>query len=119
MRRKLAMTKGQKITTLVIHAPRNAKTPFATILATGIGPGYIICDDDKSKLSLGSSTVVLLSNPQKLRAEGILVNLVKAAKTRTGRQRYDVHFKEQHMVTYAHVKLNPFLFGVAVIESDC
>lgn len=105
-----------KVWTLVIHAPPNAKTPFATILATGIGPGYIISDGDKIKLSLGFSDVVLLSNPRGLRAEGILVNLVKAKKTNGGRQRYDVHFKEQHMVSYRHVKLNPWKFGVAVID---
>ena len=110
------MTKEQKITTLVIHAPRNAKTPFSTIFATGVGPGYIISDSDKSKLILGSTVVVLLSNPQKLRAEGILIKLVKAARTSKGRQRYDVHFKEQHMVTYKYVKLNPFKFGVAVLD---
>ena len=104
-----------KVWTLVIHAPPNAKTPFATILATGVGPGYIISDDDKNKLAIGSSTVVLLSNPRRLRAEGILVDLDKVKKTNAGRQRYDVHFKEQHIVSYKRVKLNPWKFGVAVI----
>ena len=101
---------------LVIHAPRNLKTSFSSIFANSVGPGYIISDSDKNKLIDGSTVVILLSNPQKLRAEGILVKLVKAAKPSKGRQRYDVHFREQRMVTYKNVKLNPWLFGVAVIN---
>ena len=102
---------------LVIHAPSNSKTSFSSIFASSVGPGYIISDSDKNKLIPGSTVVVLLSNPQELRAEGTLVKLVKAAKTASGKfQRYDVHFKEQHKVNYKYVKLNPFKFGVAVID---
>jgi len=108
------MTEGQKMTTLVIHAPRNRKTPFATILATGIGPGYAIYDNLKSKLS-PNPTVVLLANNLKLRAEGQLGKLVPTGIfTKNGIQRYDVHIKGLMVVSYKPEKLNRC--GVAVID---
>jgi hypothetical protein len=104
----------KKIAILVIHAPANGKTPFHTIFTTGVGPGYIIYKNDKSKLTIPGSTVVLLANDQELRAEGVLAELKPAAKTKTGKQRYNVHVEKWTKVHYKSERLNRC--GVAVID---
>jgi len=103
--------------TLVIHAPQHkakrGATSFAAILAGGVGPGYIIYKSDKSKLQIPGSTVVLLDNDLKRRAEGVLVKLHPGAKAGNGQQRYDVHVAKWTVVPYQRQKLNRC--GVAVI----
>jgi hypothetical protein len=110
-----------KTTTLIIHAPyRRAKpgTPhsFETYFQTGVGEGYIIHDTKVGKLPPGSTVILLRQDKEEKRAKGLLVELVRKSKTPKGKQRYDVHFKDQKMVKFERVKFNPFDFGVAVID---
>ncbi|MCX6048570.1 MAG: hypothetical protein NT075_25995 [Chloroflexi bacterium] len=109
---------------LVINAPKSQvdqgiKKSFQRTMSSGVGEGYAIsknlydelCIDGKISSDCG---VVLLSKDQKLRAEGILVKLVCAGKTKTGMQRYDVHIDELKPVTYKTESLNRM--GIAIIE---
>jgi|GEM_PF-1330195 len=110
-----------KKTTLVISAPYSRGKPgtpnsFETYFQTGVGKGYIIHSTEIGKLGPGSTVVLLRQDKLKQRAEGILVKLVATSKTPKGNQRYDVYFKDQGMVTFKGEKLNPFDFGVAVID---
>ena len=104
--------------TLVIHAPQYQvkKKPFQAVLADGVGVGYIIYPNDKSKLKVPGSTVVLLANDLEQRAEGVLDELRPTVKAKNGQQRYDVHIKGLTKVSYKPVELNRC--GVAVI-GDC
>src|SRR4051812_47347688 len=100
---------------LVLNAPKSQvdesiKKSFQRTMSSGIGEGYAIsknlydelCMDGKLSLDCG---VVLLSKDQKLRAEGTLVKLVCAGKTKTGMQRYDVHITDLKPVTYKAERL--------------
>lgn len=106
-----------KTCTLVIHAPtckvKQGARSFHQILAAGVGPGYAIYRYEVSILTIPGSPVVLLCKYKKLRAEGILVDLVKTTKTHNEIQRYDVHFKDAAPVPYKPEHLNRC--GVAVI----
>ena len=102
--------------TLVIHAPKSKCNPtlgncFANYFRTGRGKDYVIGKGNKSKLTIPGSPLVLLDKESKLRAEGVLVDLV--AKKKTPQQRYDVLFKDQKKVPYKPERLNHY--GVAVI----
>jgi hypothetical protein len=111
--------------TLVIHAPARKAAPrtlhsFETFFKTGIGIGYAISQNDHNKLSQAKDCVVVLlrKDRQKQRAEGHLVKLDATGKFIHHRQRYDVHFMGQNIVTYKPEKLDHY--GVAVYcSSDC
>ncbi len=104
-----------KVTTLVIHAPqyKHAKKSFSVVLTDGIGVGYIIYENDKNKLQVPGSTVVLLSNDLERRAEGVLDKLCPTVVAKNGQQRYDVDIKNLKEVKYKWEETN--LCGVAVI----
>lgn len=95
-------------------AKKEGKTPFPKIFTTGIGPEYAIYNNYISKLRLGCSTVVLLDNDKRKRAEGLLAKLERNKKAGNGVWRYNVHFEKQRMVTYKREDLNRC--GVAVID---
>ena len=103
---------------LVIHAPKNGKTPFNTILTHRIGPDYAIYNSLYNQVTpiTSESRVVLLANDSKQREEGRLVKLVKKGLTKNGIWRYDVHFEDMHNVTYRNERLNRC--GVTVIEEE-
>jgi hypothetical protein len=103
--------------TLVIHAPKamavqEQKRSFGSTFSSNIGDGYAIAAPLFARLH-PSCTVVLLSKDEKRRAEGTLVRLVATSKTKTGMQRYDVHFKDMKEVDYKPERLGRT--GVAVI----
>jgi len=102
---------------LVIHAPdaeakTNNKRDFQDTMKLGVGNGYIIFDEDREKLVNGC-LVILLNKDKKQRAEGKLVKLVFKGKTKSGKPRYDVYFKDMKCVTYKPEKLNRW--GTAII----
>lgn len=125
--------KEETMTTLVISAPwchkdevgQSVGKPgephsFETYFKTGIGIGYAISDENYNKLSQAKDCVVVLLRKDRLkqRAEGHLIKLSPTGKFIHGRQRYDVHFKGQNIVTYKPEKLDHY--GVAVpCSSDC
>ena len=116
------MTEGEKMTTLVIHAPdyrvKDGAKSFEAVLADGIGKGYAISQEDTSRLPPDSTVVLLRKDRNKRRVEGRLVKLVQTGRTTPqGIKQYDVHFKDRRVVIYKPERLNRF--GVAVIESDC
>ncbi len=108
-----------QVTTLVINAPwyRKNAPSFEAILCTGIGPGYAISKKDVNRLPPGSAVVLLRTDKNKARAEGVLIERVETTipptKTPQGIQRYDVHVEKWTVVPYKPEKINRF--GVAVI----
>lgn len=107
------------MTTLVIHAPdRRAKSgskSFEAVLADGIGDKYAIFQKDVGRLVSGSKVVLLRKDKEKSRAEGILLQLVDTGKkTPQGILKYNVHFKDQKVVSYKPERLNRF--GISIID---
>jgi hypothetical protein len=90
--------------TLNLSAPRAKVGPppyrsFQRILDSGIGEAYAIAENQFNLLSSGSG-VALVSNDEKRRAEGMLVELVLVGRTKSGMRRYDVHIKNLKEVDY-------------------
>ena len=117
---------GEKMTTLVIHAPdyrvKDGAKSFEQVLADGIGKGYAIYEKYKSKLPEGSKVILLRNDKNQRRAEGYLINLLKTGiKTDNGIWRYDVHINGlREVLPYSYSpaeKLNRC--GIAVIEGGC
>ena len=104
-----------KASTLVIHAPLSqpGKKSFQEVFDDLIGEGYIIYGRDKNKLQIPGSPVVLLSNDQRRRAEGVIKALHPTSKSAAGKQRYDVHVDKWTEVPYRREALNRC--GVAII----
>ena len=107
--------------TLVIHAPdaraqERGSPTFQAVLASGVGKGYAIFKKDISKLTPGSTKIVLLRKDGiKRRAEGFLDKWVPTnRKTSQGIQRYDIYVKKWTEIPYKPERLNPF--GVAWID---
>jgi hypothetical protein len=96
---------------LVISAAQNKAEAgaefrsFEQIFATRVGLGYAISDPDRRKISIGC-TVVVLDNARCLRAEAKLSRLELNEKTRSGMQRYHVHFEEPKTVEYKYERIN-------------
>lgn len=95
---------------LVLNAPKlqenqKDKKSFQDTMATGIGNGYALNKNILSKIQIGCK-VILLSKDQKLRAEGILEELIPTVKTSNHIQRFDVKIKNLHEIKYKDEKLN-------------
>ena len=113
--------------TIVIHAPWNNEGgkpgelySEETYLDTGIAKNYAIAQNEVNALHAGDKVIVLRNNKNKVRVEGVLVELIKREnKTVNGIQRYDVVFKDQILVDYSYQlpqeKLT--LRGIKVYES--
>ena len=103
--------------TLVIHAPQHkvkgGGASFGAILSSGVGPEYAIYESIISKLSIPGSTVVLLDKDQELRAEGVLVKLVRTPRRIPNAWRYNVHVEKWTTVSYKSEELNRC--GVALL----
>jgi hypothetical protein len=103
--------------TLVLNAPTwREREPdarsFEQILESGVCGGYAIPATLHSRIHPGC-TVVLLNKDKQKRAEGTLVRLQSADKTKSGIQRYDVHVRDFRIVPYQPEALGRT--GVAVI----
>jgi hypothetical protein len=95
-----------EMATLSLSAPaaKKTRTPFPTIVATSIAPGYIISSKCIGKLVPGSSTVAVLDKTSKKRAEAIFDKLVPAGFAKNVKRRYNVHIKDLKIVHYVPVK---------------
>ena len=112
------MTKGNKTTTLVIHAPdhrvkQSGSKSFEEVLADGRGKAYAIRPHERERLAPGSTVVLLRKDGKKQRAEGRLVKLCETGVwTRNGIMRLDVHVEGLELVPYRSERLTRR--GVAV-----
>lgn len=104
---------------LVISAPHSKSVSgydfrsFEGIFSSGIGPTYIISDDDREQLPTGSK-VVIINNEDEKRAEAQLTEFKFAEMAANGQARYDVHLVNPKMVPYKKERLNRN--GVAIID---
>jgi hypothetical protein len=87
---------------------------FDEIVASGVGPSYIISDKEQEQLTPGSK-VVILDKDRGRRSESRLRELRPTERADNGKQRYDVCFEiPVTPVNYRNERLNHN--GVAIID---
>ena len=107
---------------LVISVPQSRVEPgtyysvtFDEIVASGIGPSYIVSDSEREQVPVGCK-VVILDKDRRRRSESRLKEFRPTEKAANGKQRYDVCFETPvTAVDYQDEPLNRN--GIAVIEA--
>ena len=106
--------------TLFIHAPYRKAAPgerysFEYIRKTGTGEGYAIWRKWAAIIKQGWTVVLLRSDKEQKRAEGILVGLERTGLYVNGVERYNVHIEGLKKVSFKK-EVNFNHYGVCVID---